>query len=122
MECASMRANREGAPVTEHESMTGTSGWWRRPDDMPPAKTDPGGIWSSLTVIQHRIIIRTMAGGAGYVANAIDRHEFEGALGTIAGNDSVALICETPEAALALITPLAELLGPQAGPSSPTDA
>lgn len=108
--------------MTEREGATITSGWWERSEDMAPPKMEPGGIWSSLTVIQHRIVIRTMAGGAKFVARAIDRQGFDGALGTIAGNDSVALICRDPESALALITPLAELLGPQAGPSSPTDA
>ncbi|MBO3128877.1 hypothetical protein [Dermatophilus congolensis] len=86
---------------------------WTRHGIDPTEPLREQGLWSSFQVINHRILIRTVAGGANYVARAVDRANFPGTLGTIAGNDSVLLICTDHSTAKQLISPLGDLLGPQ---------
>lgn len=92
---------------------------WNRPGVDPMEVLRERGLWSSFQVMNHRILIRTVAGGAGYVARAVDAAHLPGALGTIAGNDSVLLVCSDPDTARRLITPMAQVLGPQMGPLVP---
>ncbi|STD05839.1 Arginine repressor [Dermatophilus congolensis] len=92
---------------------------WTRHGIDPTEPLRKQGLWSSFQVINHRILIRTVAGGASYVARAVDRANFPGTLGTIAGNDSVLLICNDPSTAQQLIEPLSDLLGPKISVNTP---
>ena len=46
------------------------------------------------------VVVRTLSGGASSVSAALDRAHLEGALGTVAGDNTIFLAAETPEAAL----------------------
>lgn len=93
---------------------------WTRPE--PPTGTVASeGLWISVRAVKHRIIVRTVAGGARWVARAIDAADLPGVLGTIAGNDSVAVICTSPEDVESLLDQIAGLLESAEGHSSLTD-
>ena len=46
------------------------------------------------------VVVRTFSGGASSVSAALDRAKLKGSLGTIAGDNTIFLAAETPEAAL----------------------
>ncbi|WP_176702736.1 hypothetical protein [Actinomyces vulturis] len=52
--------------------------------------------------IDNDVIVRTLAGAARSVANAVDQAHWPGVLGTIAGNDSLIIVCESQERAMKL--------------------
>lgn len=80
-----------------------------------PGRTAPS-LWLSFERVRHRIIVRTVAGGATYVAHKIDAAKTPDVLGTIAGNDSVVVVCASPEAAADLTARLTGILSPIGGP------
>jgi len=80
-----------------------------------PGRTAPS-LWLSFERVRHRIIVRTVAGGATYVAHKIDAAKTPDVLGTIAGNDSVVVVCASPEAAADLTARLTGILPPIGGP------
>lgn len=79
-----------------------------------PERTAPS-LWLSFERVRHRIIVRTVAGGAAYVARKIDTARPHDTLGTIAGNDSVVVVCASPEAAAELTARLTGILSPAEG-------
>ena len=79
-----------------------------------PGPTAPS-LWLSFERIHHRIIVRTVAGGATYVAHKIDTAGSPDILGTVAGNDSVIVICADSEAAIELTARLSDILSPAPG-------
>lgn len=46
------------------------------------------------------VVVKTFSGGAAGVSAALDRAHLKGALGTVAGDNTIFLATETPEAAL----------------------
>lgn len=82
---------------------------------LRPERTAPS-LWLSFERVRHRIIVRTVAGGATYVAHKIDAAKPHDTLGTIAGNDSVVVVCASPEAAADLTARLTGILSPVGGP------
>lgn len=46
------------------------------------------------------VVVRTFSGGASSVSAALDRVNLKGSLGTVAGDNTIFLATETPEAAL----------------------
>ena len=79
-----------------------------------PGRTAPS-LWLSFERVRHRIIVRTVAGGATYVAHKIDTAGSPDILGTVAGNDSVIVICADSEAAIELTARLSDILSPAPG-------
>lgn len=75
----------------------------------PPMAPSP---WISFETAGHRVIVRTIAGGAPYVAKQIDHERLPGLLGTIAGNDSVAIICTDADVAERTVAELSRWLAP----------
>ncbi|RBP98369.1 arginine repressor [Bifidobacterium aemilianum] len=51
------------------------------------------GLLVSAAAARNLVVIHTPAGAAQYVASVIDRQPLEGILGTIAGDDTVMMIC-----------------------------
>ena len=47
----------------------------------------------------HIVVFKTRGGAAAGVAGALDEAHLEGALGTVAGDDTIMLVTKTPEAA-----------------------
>jgi transcriptional regulator of arginine metabolism len=56
----------------------------------------------SHEVVGHMIVLKTDSGQAQTLAVAIDRARLAGIVGTIAGDDTILVICRRPEAALAV--------------------
>jgi transcriptional regulator of arginine metabolism len=51
------------------------------------------GLVTSVAAANNLIVVHTPSGAAQYVASVIDRQPIEGVLGTIAGDDTVMVIC-----------------------------
>ena len=58
------------------------------------------------------VVLRTPPGAAQYLASAIDHSEPHDVIGTIAGDDSVLLICRDPAGGAAVATRFTDLAGP----------
>ncbi len=80
-----------------------------------PGSVGPRALWLSFERHHHRIMVRTVAGGANYVAHKIDTAGSPDILGTVAGNDSVIVICADSEAAVELTARLSGILSPTPG-------
>ena len=57
------------------------------------------------------VVLHTMAGGAMPVAAAIDSEAWPDVLGTIAGDDTILLVCRSPEARLRVMRRLSIIAG-----------
>lgn len=57
----------------------------------------------------NQLVLRTPAGAANLLGTAVDSSRLSGVLGTIAGDDTILVICETPARALELRQFLAKL-------------
>lgn len=57
------------------------------------------GLVMSVASASHMVVIHTSAGAAQYVGSVLDRYEIHGILGTIAGDDTVLVICDSEQAA-----------------------
>lgn len=51
------------------------------------------GLVTSVAAARNLIVVHTPSGAAQYVASVIDRQPIDGVLGTIAGDDTVMVIC-----------------------------
>lgn len=79
----------------------------------------------SADAADNLVVLRTPPGAAQFLASAVDRAGLPGILGTIAGDDTVLLICRDREAGPALAARLLDLGGPgqrrsQSNGSAPT--
>jgi transcriptional regulator of arginine metabolism len=61
-------------------------------------------------VAQHTLILRTAAGSAGPLAEALDKAEWSGVVGTIAGDNTILVVARDAKTAQALRKKLLELL------------
>ncbi|MBT1172914.1 arginine repressor [Bifidobacterium sp. MA2] len=57
------------------------------------------GLVTSVAAARNLIVVHTPSGAAQYVASVIDKQPVEGILGTIAGDDTVMVICPDDDAA-----------------------
>jgi transcriptional regulator of arginine metabolism len=55
-------------------------------------------LFTSVDGVGELIVLRTLTGGAQPIALAIDREEWPDLVGTIAGDDTILLICRSPAA------------------------
>jgi transcriptional regulator of arginine metabolism len=93
-------------------------GGYARPQDASsgglPAAPDPVGTLKRLvTKIDsafNQVIVRTSPGGASAVALALDDRNYEGVLGTIAGDDTILIVTRSAEAAEVMVARLARTL------------
>ena len=80
-----------------------------------PGSVGPRALWRSFEPPHQTIIVRPLAGGANYLAHKIDTAGSPDILGTVAGNDSVIVICADSEAAIELTARLSGILSPTPG-------
>lgn len=57
------------------------------------------GLVTSVATARNLVVVHTPSGAAQYVASVIDRQSIEGILGTIAGDDTVMMVCSGDEVA-----------------------
>ena len=75
----------------------------RQPEEAalanPDAKTEQqmnrvlSGLVTSVAAARNLVLVHTPSGAAQYVASVIDKQPIDGVLGTIAGDDTVMVIC-----------------------------
>ena len=119
--------SREGFPVTQPTlsrdirdlrlvKVTGANG---RPhytlpeewDHVPPLDSILPALFVSVETVGNLAIVRTLNGGAQTVASGIDWEEFEGLVGSIAGDDTVLIILRDADSACEVANSLSELAG-----------
>jgi transcriptional regulator of arginine metabolism len=80
-------------------------------DDGPPSVADVlEGFGLRVRQAMNQVIISTVMGGAQPVAAALDHEEWPTILGTIAGDDTVLVICTDPRRAAEVQTRLRTML------------
>jgi transcriptional regulator of arginine metabolism len=62
----------------------------------PPLQSLLPSLYTSAVGTGNLLVVRTMTGGAPAVALAIDWEEWPEVLGTIAGDDTILIICQEP--------------------------
>ncbi|NEG90080.1 arginine repressor [Bifidobacterium aerophilum] len=60
-----------------------------------------GGLVTSVAAAKNLIVVHTPSGAAQYVASVVDKQPIDGVLGTIAGDDTVMVICSDDDIAAA---------------------
>ncbi len=63
-----------------------------------------------LDIAENIIVIKTLSGMAQAICTSLDSMEFEGVLGTIAGDDTIFIACKTKEDSKSLVNDLKKLL------------
>ena len=51
------------------------------------------GLVTSVAAARNLVVVHTPSGAAQYVASVVDKQPIDGVLGTIAGDDTVMVIC-----------------------------
>ncbi|MBT1182035.1 arginine repressor [Bifidobacterium sp. CP2] len=59
------------------------------------------GLVTSVAAARNLIVVHTPSGAAQYVASVVDKQPIAGVLGTIAGDDTVMVICQDEDTAAA---------------------
>jgi transcriptional regulator of arginine metabolism len=91
---------------------------YTRPQDAsqggaPPAPDAVGTLKRLVTKVDsafNQVVVRTSPGGAGAVALALDDRQYDGVLGTVAGDDTILIVARSVETAAELRAKLSELL------------
>jgi len=78
-------------------------------EHIAPLDTILPTLFVSATAVGNLIVVRTLNGAAQTVASGIDWEEFEGLVGTIAGDDTVLAILRDERAAEEVATAIREL-------------
>jgi len=80
-------------------------------DDAPPGVEDMLNSFGLRAVqAMNQVIVRTVMGGAQPVAAALDRENWTDVVGTIAGDDTVLVICQDPKRAVEVEARLRKIL------------
>lgn len=75
-------------------------------DDVTAEKIDQqlsrglSGLITSAAAARNLVIVHTPSGAAQYMASVIDKQPIDGILGTVAGDDTVLLVCSDDDAAI----------------------
>jgi len=80
-------------------------------DDLPSFPDVLGNFGLKVKQAQNQLVLITTSGGAQPVALAIDHEDWEEVVGTIAGDDTVLIICPDQKRASQLRTRLEEMIG-----------
>jgi transcriptional regulator of arginine metabolism len=80
-------------------------------ENTPPLETLLPTLYQSAEGTRNLLVIRTMTGGAQAVALAIDWEEWPEVLGSIAGDDTILLICREDEQVEVVQQRLREIAG-----------
>ena len=80
-------------------------------EDLPSFPDVLGNFGLKVKQAQNQLVLITTSGGAQPVALAIDHEDWEEVVGTIAGDDTVLIICPDQKRASQLRTRLEEMIG-----------
>jgi transcriptional regulator of arginine metabolism len=80
-------------------------------DDLPSVHEVLGSFGLKVKQAQNQLVLITTSGGAQPVALAIDHEDWEEVVGTIAGDDTILIICPDQKRASQLRERLEEIIG-----------
>ena len=86
-------------------------------DHAPPLDAVLPTLFASVEAVGNLAVVHTLSGAAQAIASGIDWEEYDGLVGTIAGDDTVLLILRTPEAAKRVAEDLRAMAGRGRGAS-----
>jgi transcriptional regulator of arginine metabolism len=83
------------------------------PDDSgrPGLETLLPSLFSRVDGVGELVVLRTLPGGAQSVAVALDAEDYPDVLGTIAGDDTILIVCRSSAARERLVRRLASIAG-----------
>jgi transcriptional regulator of arginine metabolism len=97
-----VRAPRSGGPrYVQHDTLTG--------EDTPSLEALMPQLFESVDGVRELLVLRTVASGAQPIAEAIDAESWPDVLGTVAGENTILIICRSEAARLALADRLTKL-------------
>jgi transcriptional regulator of arginine metabolism len=80
-------------------------------DDAPSLEALMPQLFESVDGVRELLVLRTSASGAQPIAEAIDAEEWPEVLGTVAGDNTILIICRSEDARLVLSERLRKLAG-----------
>ena len=80
-------------------------------DDVPSLEALMPELFESVDGVRELLVLRTSASGAQPIAEAIDAANWPDVLGTVAGDNTILIICRSEAARLALAERLSKLAG-----------
>jgi transcriptional regulator of arginine metabolism len=80
-------------------------------DEPPPVDEVLSSFGLAVRQAQNQLVLRTTSGGAQPVALAIDHEEWNDVVGTLAGDDTVLIICPDPRRASTMREKLERMIG-----------
>jgi len=80
-------------------------------DEQPPVGEVLSSFGVAIRQAQNQLVLRTTSGGAQPVALAIDHEEWSDVVGTLAGDDTVLIICPDPRRASTMREKLERMIG-----------
>jgi transcriptional regulator of arginine metabolism len=86
------------------------------PDDLPPLTLLLPALFRSAETVGNQLVVRTMTGSAPSVSLGIDWEEWPEVVGTVAGDDTILVICRDDRGAETVGRRLAEIAG-EKGPA-----
>ena len=78
---------------------------------LPPVQRLVREFVLEVRPAQNLLVVKTIIGSAQPVAAALDEQEWEGLLGTIAGDDTILLVCPDKDSARKTAVRIEEMLG-----------
>ncbi|MFZ0774372.1 MAG: ArgR family transcriptional regulator [Candidatus Sulfotelmatobacter sp.] len=78
---------------------------------LPPVQRLVREFVLEVRPAQNLLVLKTIVGSAQPVAAALDEREWEGMVGTIAGDDTILIVCPDKDAAKKIATRIEEMLG-----------
>ena len=80
-------------------------------DEQPPVDEVLSSFGLAVRQAQNQLVLRTTSGAAQPVALAIDHEEWHDVVGTLAGDDTVLIICPDPKRASSMRDKLERMIG-----------
>ena len=78
---------------------------------LPPVQRLVREFVLDVRTAQNLLVVKTIIGSAQPVAAALDEQQWEEMMGTIAGDDTILIVCPDNKAAKAVATRIEEMLG-----------
>jgi transcriptional regulator of arginine metabolism len=78
---------------------------------LPPVQRLVREFVLDVRPAQNLLVVKTIIGSAQPVAAALDEQEWEGVLGTIAGDDTILIVCPDKDAGRKVAARIEEMLG-----------
>lgn len=95
-ECTQATVSRD---IAEMGLLKSKQGRYALPEDMVLERV-MGDMGQTVEDAGNLVVVKTRAGGASVLAEAIDNTEIEGLVGSVAGDNTILMVAKTPEYAI----------------------